>query len=196
MFVLIQLCLQQSHQVSAYAYMRCCVRTICRQSYFKDEIFLDVEINRRRSSCLRIVFQHHYSVIIIAQTEFLFRTNHSLAQFASQFGFLYFEELFIRCINLCPDSCDYNLLSFRNIGSSANDIQRTLPSHIDSRQMQVVGIRVHLARQYLSHEIISQPAFYCLYSLDTFDFQTSESQQLCHLFCRNVYIDILPQPII
>lgn len=77
-----------------------------------------------------ILSQNHNSIVRFTQTDFIFRTNHSLRNLAPDFRFLNFKWLTFQRINRCSNGSNYNFLPGAHIWCTANNLKIFFAAHI------------------------------------------------------------------
>ncbi len=78
-------------QVACHTVMRCGVDTVWGEIYFEHVVVAQLKVFGGGCTGGHVVGQHHYAVVALAYTYFVFGTNHAERFHTAYFGFLDFE---------------------------------------------------------------------------------------------------------
>ena len=142
-----------------------------------------------------IVGEDDDAVVVGADADLVLGANHAVGGDASELGGLDGERLVAIVENSSYRGHD-DLLASGDIGGAADDVERLLGTYIDSRNVEVVGIGVRLAREYLTDDEAFEAALDALGLLNGIDLKPDGCEEGRESVGRHVDVDVLLEPII
>ena len=122
---------QHRHHITRHTDMAGCIAAVGRDGDLEDIVLLDMEILLCGHSHRSVVREHHDASMVAAQLELVGSTEHTLAHGTAEFAFLYLEEFGFGSVDLGADLSADHLLAGGHVGSTTDDIQRTVATHVD-----------------------------------------------------------------
>ncbi len=149
------------------------------QADFNDIIPFETH-NLRHVCTYRSVWgQHHDAVVAAAKSQFIFCANHAKRNFAADLALLDFEGFPARGVQGGADGCHRHLLAFRDVGSTADNAQRTiLESDIHRTNAQAVGVGVLHHFGDVADDHTAEPPKHVFNVVHAFHFQPGGGQDL------------------
>ena len=98
------------------------IGTVWCKPYFKNLVIFHFIKFGNRSTGNQLVIHYQDTFVTLPQTQFFFRTDHTVTGFSTNFSFFNFPGFSFFIVKNGSNSCYRNFLSRCNIGCSANDL--------------------------------------------------------------------------
>ena len=118
------------------------VRSVRRQSDFDAVVRFESEGFGGAHSDRRLGRQDEDAVVTLSDAELILGTDHALGDFAADFALLDLERLAFHRVAGGADRGDDDLLAGRDVGSTADDVERGVSADVDRCDTEPVGIGV------------------------------------------------------
>ena len=182
-------------KVAGNAVVRAGISAVGRYVYFNHPVALDTVIFGSGRAYLGLLRQNDDAVVGSADTDFVFRANHTEAFYAAQLRALD-GETFLAVVEFGSERGDDDLLSLRHVCRAADNLHGLFCTDIDAAHVHVVGIGVRLAGKHFGHHEALQPALNGLHFFHAAHFEADRSKRFRHLLCAEVEINVFFQPFI
>ena len=127
------------------------IRSVGSKPYFKYFICHDFKNFFTRFASLITIFKYHNTLVALAQTQFVFCTNHSLTYFASNLTFFNGERFPIFSIKCCANCGYWNRLACSNIGRPTYNLNMFCFAYVNFGNFKLIGVGMFFASEYLAN---------------------------------------------
>ena len=195
--VIVAAAAQICRKVACDAYVRRSVDTVGREAYGYQEVVLDMQILLSGHTHASIGRKLHDALVAPAYAELVLGAEHAERLDAAYLAALDLELLLAAArVEHAADGGAQHFQTLAAVVGAADDLERSLRTHVDRGYVEVVGIGMILACQHLGHDHTGQPAADRLYLLEAFDLQSYVGQYLRYALGRQIGRDILLQPVV